>query len=120
MHRLSNIPLGDVVLLCSGSFGGGSGKRTPRYCRSMDIVGSRELNFIPTTKMYKKQSMRLNIYILHYKHDFVYCIMEDFEELTFLQNRMDDLSVFENREVLQQIGPKSDHLLLISLWNELR
>lgn len=46
--------------------------------------------------------------------------MQDFDELTFLQNRMDDLSVFENREVLQQDGLKSDHLLLISLWNELR
>lgn len=43
----SNLPAGDTVVasLCSG---GGSGRQIPKYCRSTDMVRSKELNFKPT------------------------------------------------------------------------
>lgn len=50
VKQQSNIPTGDAELPFSGRFGGGSGSRTPRYCRSMVLFGSRQLNFKPTTK----------------------------------------------------------------------
>lgn len=37
--------------------------------------------------------------------------------LTLLQQRMDDLSVSESREVPQQGGLKASHLLLVRLWS---
>lgn len=40
-------------------------------------------------------------------------------ELTLLQHRMDDLSVFQLREVLQKGCLKANQLFLISLWNNL-
>lgn len=38
-------------------------------------------------------------------------------ELTLLEHRMDDLSVFENSEVLQQDRLQAGHLIFISLWS---
>lgn len=38
-------------------------------------------------------------------------------ELTFLQQRMEDLLVSAEREVLQQAGLQAGHLLLGRLWN---
>lgn len=40
-------------------------------------------------------------------------------ELTLLQHRMDDLSVFEKSEILQQVSLQADYFILISLWNDL-
>lgn len=60
----SNLPPGDraVTSSCSGRFGGGSGRWTPRYCRSMDLFGSKELNFNPTRKLTKMSRRDKNIY----------------------------------------------------------
>ena len=61
----SNSPPGHLALSCSGRFGGGRGRGTPRYCRSMELVGSSELNFIPTWKRTKKKSQwETNIYTI--------------------------------------------------------
>lgn len=44
-----------VVVWCSCWTGAGRGRGTPRYCRSMDWVGSTELNFNPTRAKSKKK-----------------------------------------------------------------
>lgn len=86
----------------------------------MDLFGSRELNFSPTTRRNKKeQEGKMRVKYLHYitllnllNHWDVYVYLY---ELTLLQHRMDALSVFENSEVLQQDGLQADYLLLIGL-----
>lgn len=53
-----------MIVLCSGSSGGGSGKCIPRYFRSTGLAGSRQLSFNPTEIYKVNDEMRGNIYII--------------------------------------------------------
>lgn len=64
INNNSNIPEGDVIVLFSGSSGGGSGRCTPRYFRSTGVAGSRQLSFNPTEIHEVNDEMMGNIYII--------------------------------------------------------